>query len=438
MRCLHRAGRRPTRQRLPDTGDHGGRQGGDDDRGPGGRREAACAATGLHYRRRLAVRLLYAGPDHERCGLAQREPCTRGRRGARADERQYLPLWRLRQHHQGHSKRARDGADVKDFQYVRPKDLNDALERGGAGRTSFVAGGTLLVDLLRLDVERPEMLIDLNGVLSSAISWDARGLTVGAVARNTDLAYHEQVLAEMPVLSEALLSGASPQLRNMASVGGNLLQRTRCAYFRDVGVDACNKRKPGSGCAALEGYSRMHAVLGVSDKCIAAHPSDMCVALLALDAVVRTRRRSGARELPLGDLHTLPGEHPGLETALEPGEIVPEVFVPHAPFARRSAYVKSRDRAAYAFALASAAAALELDGQEIKSARVALGGVGSKPWRAREVESALIGKPATRETFEAAARLCMNGARTTADNRFKLELAPRVVVAALSAAGSKA
>jgi xanthine dehydrogenase YagS FAD-binding subunit len=327
---------------------------------------------------------------------------------------------------------------VKDFQYVLAKDLTDALERGSAAHSRFVAGGTLLVDLLRLEVERPETVIDLDGVLSSAISWDARGLTVGAAVRNTELAYDSRVLAEMPVLSEALLSGASPQLRNMASVAGNLLQRTRCAYFRDVGVAACNKRQPGSGCAAREGYSRMHALLGVSDQCIAAHPSDMCVALSVFDAEVRTRRRSGQRELPLDDLHRLPGEHPELETALEPGEIVTEVFVPQAPFARRSAYVKSRDRAAYAFALASAAAALELDGQQIKSVRVALGGVASKPWRAREVEAALIGKPATRESFEAAARLCMNGARTTADNHFKLELAPRVVVAALSAAGSKA
>jgi len=326
---------------------------------------------------------------------------------------------------------------VRDFQYVRPKNLDEALEQGQGARRRFVAGGTLLVDLLRLDVERPESLVDLNGVLSSDITWDAHGLTIGAGARNTELAYHDKVMAEMPVLSEALLSGASPQLRNMASVGGNLLQRTRCSYFRDVGVDACNKRKPGSGCAAREGYSRMHAVLGVSEHCIAAHPSDMCVALLALDAVVRTRHRSGARELALGDLHILPGDHPELETQLKPGEIVTEVFVPSSERARRSAYVKSRDRASYAFALASAAVALELEGPQIKSARIALGGVGTKPWRALEAEAALQGKPATRESFEAAARLTMNGARATSHNAFKLELAPRVVVAALTAAGSK-
>jgi xanthine dehydrogenase YagS FAD-binding subunit len=326
---------------------------------------------------------------------------------------------------------------MRDFTYVLPNDLSDALKHGQANESRFVAGGTLLVDLLRLDVERPHSVIDLNGVLSSAVTWDAQGLTVGASARNTELANHEQVVREMPVLSEALLSGASPQLRNMASVGGNLLQRTRCPYFRDVGVDACNKRKPGSGCAAIEGYSRMHAVLGVSNKCIAAHPSDMCVALLALDAVVRTKRPSGPRELPLADLHTLPGEHPELETRLENGEIITEVFVPHSAFARRSAYVKSRDRASYAFALSSAAAALELDGDRIKTARIALGGVASKPWRAVEVETALLGKPATRETFEAAARLSMKDARTTRDNAFKLELTPRVIVAALESARSK-
>lgn len=326
---------------------------------------------------------------------------------------------------------------MREFAYVNPRDLRDALEHGAVKESRFIAGGTLLIDLMRLDVEHPAEVVDLNEVLSAAITWGEAGLTIGAGARNTDVAYHDKVLTEMPVLAEALLSGASPQLRNMASVGGNLLQRTRCPYFRDSGVDACNKRRPGSGCAAREGYSRMHAVLGVSEQCIAAHPSDMCVALLALDALVRTHRRSGPRELPLADFHRLPAEHPELETALEPGEIVTEVFVPKRPFARRSAYVKSRDRASYAFALASAAAALELDGEQIKSVRVALGGVGTKPWRASETEALLIGKPAVRETFEAAARSCVSGARSTPHNAFKVELAPRVVVAALMAARSK-
>jgi xanthine dehydrogenase YagS FAD-binding subunit len=259
---------------------------------------------------------------------------------------------------------------------------------------------------------------------------------VGALAKNSDLADHPDVKRELPALSQALDSGASPQIRNMASLGGNLMQRTRCPYFRDPGVSECNKRKPGSGCAALEGYSRMHAVLGASDSCIAVHPSDLCVALVALDAVVRTRRASGTRERPIGDFHTLPGETPDIETQLEPGEIVTEVFVPASGFSRRSAYVKVRDRASFAFALASAAVALELTSEKISGARVALGGVATKPWRALEVEAALLGRPPTRQTFEAAAKLAANGARTTPDNAFKVELARRVVVSALERAAT--
>jgi xanthine dehydrogenase YagS FAD-binding subunit len=325
---------------------------------------------------------------------------------------------------------------MKAFDFVAPKSLDDAIEQGGAPDRRFIAGGTLLVDLLRLNVERPQALVNLNGVLSSKIVWDERGVTIGAGARNSDLAYEERVTRELPVLSQALLAGASPQVRNMASVGGNLLQRTRCAYFRDVGVSQCNKRAPGSGCAAREGYSRMHAVLGVSDQCIAAHPSDMCVALLALDAVVRTRRASGARQFALSDFHVLPGAHPEVETILDRGEIVTEIWIPSSAFGRRSAYVKARDRAS--FALASAAVALELQGQNVKTARIALGGVGTKPWRAVDSELALKGMPATRETFELAAGLAMAGARTTPHNRFKLELGKRCVVRALERAGALA
>jgi xanthine dehydrogenase YagS FAD-binding subunit len=326
---------------------------------------------------------------------------------------------------------------MKDFDYTAPASLDEALKAGSYPESRFIAGGTLLVDLLRLNVERPSSVVDLNRVLSSDITWDARGLSIGAGARNTELAYHEAVLREAPVLSEAILAGASPQLRNMASAGGNLLQRTRCAYFRDVAVPACNKRAPGSGCAARAGYSRMHAVLGVSEQCIAAHPSDMCVALVALDAVVRTRRGSSTREIPVGDFHLLPADHPERENLLDQGEIVVEIWLPASKFARRSAYVKSRDRASYAFALASAAVALELDGEQIKSARVALGGVGTKPWRASAVERALLGKPARTETFQAAARLAMQGAQTSRDNQFKLELTPRVIVRALEMARAK-
>jgi xanthine dehydrogenase YagS FAD-binding subunit len=323
---------------------------------------------------------------------------------------------------------------MRDFDYVVPKSLDEAVARGKQAEHRFIAGGTLLVDLLRLDVERPAALVDLNAVLSERISWAPNGLTAGALARNSDLADHPDVRRELPALSQALESGASPQIRNLASLGGNLMQRTRCAYFRDPGVAECNKRTPGSGCAALEGYSRMHAVLGGSRACIAVHPSDMCVALLALDAVVRTRRSQGGRELAIADFHALPGDTPQVETALEPGEIVTEVFVPASGFSRRSAYVKVRDRAAFAFALASAAVALELSGEKIASARVALGGVATKPWRALEVEAALLGRPPTRETFEAAAKLTANGARTTPHNQFKVELARRVVVRALERA----
>jgi len=327
---------------------------------------------------------------------------------------------------------------MRDFEYVSPRNWDEALSLGKPSESRFVAGGTLMIDLLRLDVERPAKLVDLNGVLSTDLTWNEHGLTVGAGVKNTDLAYDARVVSEMPALSQALLSGASPQLRNMATVGGNLLQRTRCSYFRDVAESACNKRKPGSGCAALDGYSRMHAVLGVSDHCIASHPSDMAVALLALDAVVRTRRSHGPRELPLADLHVVPGDHPERETQLEPGEIITEVFVPSSGMARRSAYVKTRDRASYAFALASSAVALELDGSRVKAARIALGGVATKPWRALDAEAALIGQPATRKSFEAAARLAVQGARATPHNRFKLELLPRVVVRALEQAGTSA
>ncbi len=324
---------------------------------------------------------------------------------------------------------------MRDFELVTPATLEDASRRGSAADSRFIAGGTLLVDLLRLNVERPGRVVDLNGVLSSKIEWSDDGLTLGAGAKNSDVAHDPRVVRELPLLSEALLSGASPQLRNMASIGGNLLQRTRCSYFRDVAVPACNKRAPGSGCAARDGYSRMHAILGVSEHCIAAHPSDMCVALLALDAVIRTSRPAGARELPLDALHTLPGAHPERETTLEGGEIVTEVYIPRAAFGRRSAYVKARDRASFAFALASAAVALELDGETIETARVALGGVATKPWRAAYVELALKGRPANSETFARAADLAVTDALTTPYNAFKVELAKRCVLKALLRAG---
>ena len=327
---------------------------------------------------------------------------------------------------------------MKAFDYAKPSADGEAIRAGKAAGARFIAGGTLLVDLLRLDVERPDLVVDLNGLPHADLELSADTLRIGALVRNSDLAEHAEVLASFPALSQALLSGASPQIRNMATVGGNLLQRTRCSYFRDIAVEACNKRKPGSGCAALSGYSRMHAVLGVSDQCIAANPSDMCVALLALDALVHTRGPNGDRALPLADFHTLPGTRPERESVLEAGEIVTHITIPKTALAKRSAYVKVRDRASFAFALASAAVGLEIEGKLIRQARVALGGVGSKPWRCPEVEQALIGKPVEAESFSAAAALAMGGAKTTTDNAFKVELARRVIVRALAVAGAGA
>ncbi|MEI9954240.1 MAG: xanthine dehydrogenase family protein subunit M [Pseudomonadota bacterium] len=326
---------------------------------------------------------------------------------------------------------------MKNFDYAKPAGDADAIRAGQAAGARFIAGGTLLVDLLRLDVERPDLLVDLNGLAHASLEVGAAGLRIGALVRNSDLAEHPEVIASFPALSQALLSGASPQIRNMATVGGNLLQRTRCPYFRDVAVAACNKRQAGSGCAAIGGYSRMHAVLGVSDQCIAAHPSDMCVALLALDAIVHTSGPRGQRAIALADFHRLPAADPARESALEAGEIVTHVSVDRSGLATHSAYVKARDRASYAFALASAAAGLELQGNLVAKARVALGGVGSKPWRCPEVEQALIGQPATPESFSAAAGLAMREAKTTSDNQFKVELARRVIVRALSLAGGQ-
>ncbi|MES1176444.1 MAG: xanthine dehydrogenase family protein subunit M [Myxococcales bacterium] len=326
---------------------------------------------------------------------------------------------------------------MKAFDYAKPSDEAAAIRAGSTPSARYIAGGTLLVDLLRLNVEQPELVIDLNGLAFGAIEVSASGLRIGALVKNSDLAEHPAVLADYPVLAQALLSGASPQIRNMASLGGNLLQRTRCAYFRDSSVSACNKRQPGSGCAALGGYSRMHAVLGVSDQCIASHPSDLCVALLALDAQVHTRGPSGERTIAMADFHTLPGANPERESVLVPGEIVSAVSIPKSGFAHRSAYVKARDRASYAFALASSAAALELEGNTIRSARVALGGVGTRPWRCPEVERALLGKPATIDSFRSAAALALNDAKTTPDNQFKVELGRRVIGRALEEARNR-
>ena len=318
--------------------------------------------------------------------------------------------------------------------YVKPGDAQAARSAAHAPAAHYIAGGTSVVDLLRLGVDVPGTLVDITALPWTQIEDTPAGLRIGALVKNTDLAYAPSVRERYPVLSQALLSGASPQLRNMASVGGNLLQRTRCSYFRDAGVARCNKREPGSGCAAQGGYTRMHAVLGTSEHCLAAHPSDMCVALLALDALVLTAGDEGERALALETFHSLPGEHPEREDVLAPGELITHVQLPRTPFAARSVYVKVRDRASYAFALASAAAALELQDGAIKSARLALGGVATKPWRSREAEALLVEQRPSRALFERAARAAMSGARTLPDNAFKVELAQRTIVRALSRA----
>jgi xanthine dehydrogenase YagS FAD-binding subunit len=299
-------------------------------------------------------------------------------------------------------------------------------------RARYLAGGTTLVDLMKLEVERPTQLIDITALPLTEVTTLPNGaLRVGAMVRNSDLAHNEDVRRRYPMLSQALLAGASGQLRNMATTGGNLLQRTRCPYFRDTAMP-CNKREPGTGCSALHGENRGHAVLGTSEACIATHPSDMAVALVALDAAVRTAGPQGERVIPIAELHRLPGGHPEIETTLAPGELITAVEIPALPFAARSLYVKVRDRASYAFALASAAVAVDLDKGVVRDARVALGGVGTVPWRSRAAEDALHGKPAGAATYRAAAEAALAGAVPREHNAFKIELARRTLVRALT------
>jgi xanthine dehydrogenase YagS FAD-binding subunit len=326
---------------------------------------------------------------------------------------------------------------MQPFTYVRVNDESGALAAGGNGEARYIAGGTTLIDLMKLEVMKPSVLVDINTLPLANIEPIGDGVRIGAMAKNSDVANHPLIASRYPALAEALLSGASPQLRNMASVGGNLLQRTRCSYFRD-GAAPCNKREPGSGCAAWGGYNRMHAVLGGSEHCIAAHPSDMCVALVALDAVVRTRGPHGEREIPIRDFHIVPKDRPELETVLEHGELVTHVDLPATGFAARSRYLKVRDRASYAFALASAAVALDIAQGTIREARIALGGVATKPWRSLEAERALAGHRPSRALFQAAADAAMRGAVPREHNGFKIELAKRVIVRALATAGEVA
>lgn len=322
---------------------------------------------------------------------------------------------------------------MRPFSYARATDAEAAitLVRERADGT-FLAGGTTEVDLVRQNVLRPGLLVDINDLpLSGVEDLPGGGLRIGALARMSDVARAAGVRERFPVISQALVLGASAQLRNMASMGGNLCQRVRCSYFRDA-TSPCNKRDPGSGCAALEGFNRGHAILGTSDACIATHPSDVAVALVALDAVVHTRGPAGERAIGIDDFFLLPGDTPEREHPLEHGELITAIEVPATPVARRSVYLKFRDRESYEFALASVAAALRVEGGTIAEVRLALGGVGTKPWRARRAEASLLGQPATGSSFAEAARRELAAARPRPLNAFKVELARRAIVRALT------
>jgi xanthine dehydrogenase YagS FAD-binding subunit len=320
--------------------------------------------------------------------------------------------------------------NVYEFQYTKATDVGQAIS-SVRPEAKFVAGGTTLIDLMKLEVERPKLLVDINGLPLDRIEPDSSGgLKIGALVRNSDLAHDAQVQRLYSVLSQALLSGASPQLRNMATTGGNLLQRTRCYYFRDTNY-ACNKREPGSGCSAMEGYNRIHAVLGTSQHCIATHPSDMAVAMMALDATVFVTGAKGNRSIPITKFYLLPGTTPERENVLAPGEIITHITLPALPQHAKSHYLKRRDRASYEFALASAAVVVELDGRNIRKAQVAMGGVGTIPWRSSEAEHELAGAEATERSFRKAAEAALRLAKARRDNGFKIELAKRTLVRAL-------
>jgi xanthine dehydrogenase YagS FAD-binding subunit len=331
---------------------------------------------------------------------------------------------------------------MKSFAYRRVTSNAQALDAVRTRGASFLAGGTNLVDLMKYRVEQPASLIDINHLALAEIKQtEGGGISIGAMVRNSDVANHPLVRTSYPLLSQALLSGASPQLRNMASTGGNLMQRTRCYYFNDVAFAACNKRNPGSGCAALEGYNRIHAILGQTDKgaisgetCIATHPSDMCVAMAALQAKVEVEGRSGKRTIPFAEFHRLPGNDPSRDTTLREGELITAVTLPPSRFAKNAFYLKARDRNSYAFALISVAAGLEMEGQTIRSAGLAMGGVAHKPWRIPEAEQALAGKTASAVNFANAADILLHGAHGYEHNQFKIELAKQGVVRALNLA----
>lgn len=325
------------------------------------------------------------------------------------------------------------------FQLTRAQSPQDAIRAAAASATAqqgadvrFLAGGTTLVDLMKLRVERPRHVVDISALPLADIEVLADGgVRIGAMVRNTDLAHHERIQRDYPVLSQALLSGASTQLRNMATTGGNLLQRTRCVYFRDTAMP-CNKREPGTGCSALGGYNRNLAILGTSEHCIASNASDMNVALVALDATVHVQGSAGERSIPIRDFHTLPGDTPHIETVLQPGDLITHVRLPAPPQAARSMYLKLRDRASYEFALASAAVVASVVDNRIDFIRIALGGVGTKPWYASEAVALLQGQAPDVDGFRLAADAALAGAVPQSENGFKVELARRCLIHALS------
>ena len=317
------------------------------------------------------------------------------------------------------------------FRYSVPRTVEDAVREisRGAGAAKFIGGGTNLIDLMKMGVENPTQLININRLPLSAIEEHAGGVRIGALASNTAVANHALIRTRYPVLSQAILYGASQQLRNAATTGGNPLQRTRCYYFYDPSYDQCNKRNPGSGCAAIRGYNRIHAILGASPECIATHPSDMCVALAALDAVVEAQGASGARSIPFLDFHRLPGDTPQVDNNLLPGELITSIDIPGIPFAKHSHYLKVRDRNSYAFALVSVATAVDVDETgSLRDIRIALGGVAHKPWRASKAEGALKGRKPDEKTMRDAAEAELADAKGYQHNSFKIELAKRCIV----------
>jgi xanthine dehydrogenase YagS FAD-binding subunit len=325
---------------------------------------------------------------------------------------------------------------MNQFQYVRPTKAQAAIEAVAKDpNAKFIAGGTNLVDLMKRGITTPQKLVDINRLPLKQIERQGSSLRLGALALNSVVANDPQVRERHPLLALALNAGASPQLRNMATVGGNMLQRTRCSYFYDLAMP-CNKREPGTGCGALEGINRMHAIFGHSDKCIAVHPSDMSVALVALDATVQVSGPKGNRSIPFADFHRLSGDTPEKDTNLEPGELITAVDVPDSPFTKHVHYQKVRERASYAFALLSVAAALDIENNTIKAARLAMGGVAHKPWRLTAAEQALVGQPATEETFRRAAAVAMQGAKAFKYNEYKLRLGPNAIIQALKTAAA--